>query len=133
MKTICRSGSLKFSALSLLAAFSLTGNPVIAAEPDSDAQQQARELLSGKSRDVTARSVSAAAAAVSATFGDAQAQARAVLAPNTERGHSLSSDSAATTVPVIQGAGADRLARNQGDAQEAARRVLLGTGQAVLN
>jgi hypothetical protein len=47
MKPMRRSVSLRFSALSLLATVSLTGNPVIAAEPKSDAQQQARELLSG--------------------------------------------------------------------------------------
>ena len=47
MKPMRGSGSLRFSALSLLATVSLTGNPVISAEPKSDAQQQARELLSG--------------------------------------------------------------------------------------
>jgi hypothetical protein len=47
MRAIRGSGSLRFSALSLLAAVSLTGNPVIAAEPRSAAPQQARELLSG--------------------------------------------------------------------------------------
>jgi hypothetical protein len=67
MKPMRGSASLRFSALSLLATVSLTGNPVIAAEPRSDAQQQAREplsgmrqaseLLSGTSRNLTARSV----------------------------------------------------------------------------
>jgi hypothetical protein len=52
MKPMRRSGSLRFSALSLLATVSPTGNPVISAEPKSDAQQQARELLSGTSRDI---------------------------------------------------------------------------------
>ena len=52
MKPMRGSGSLRFSALSLLATVSLTGNPVISAEPKSDAQQQARELLSGTSRDI---------------------------------------------------------------------------------
>ena len=62
MKPMRGSGSLRFSALSLLATVSLTGNPVTAAEPKSDAQQQARvvlsgirqasELLSGTSRDI---------------------------------------------------------------------------------
>ena len=47
MKPVRGSASLRFSALSLLATVSLTGNPVIAAEPKSDAQLQARELLSG--------------------------------------------------------------------------------------
>ena len=57
MKPMRGSASLRFSALSLLATVSLTGNPVIAAEPRSDAQQQAREPLSGTSRNLTARSV----------------------------------------------------------------------------
>ena len=71
MKPMCRSSSLRFSALSLLATVSLTGNPVIAAEPKSHAQQQAREplsglrqaseLLSGTRRDLTARCVPLAA------------------------------------------------------------------------
>jgi hypothetical protein len=77
MKAIRRSGSLKFSALSLLAAVSLTGNPVIAAEPKSDAHQPARELLSGMrqasellsgtSRDLTARRVPVAVTAATPT------------------------------------------------------------------
>jgi len=133
VKTIRRSGSLRFSALSLLAAVSLTGNPVTAAEPGSDAQRQASELLSGRSRDLTARTIPVAAIAATATAGrtDAQSQARAVLAPDAEGfRHRVPGDSSATTVPV--GAGAERFARNQSDAQEAARR-LLGTGQIALN
>jgi hypothetical protein len=47
LKTIRRSAALRFSALSLLAAISLTGNPVTASEPGSDVQRQPRELLSG--------------------------------------------------------------------------------------
>jgi len=53
--------------LALLATVSLTGHRVIAVEPKSDTQQQARELLSGMRqasellsgtrRDLTARSV----------------------------------------------------------------------------
>ena len=87
MKAIGRSGLLKFSALSLLAAVALTGKPVIAAEPKSDAQQQARELLlgmrqasellSGASRDLTARSVPVAAIAATPTDGRPDAQSHA--------------------------------------------------------
>jgi len=135
MKIIRTSGSLKFSSLSLLAAISLLGNPVTAAEPESDAQAQARQLLSGRSRDLTAPSVAGAAIAATPTDGrpDAQSQARAVLAPNAEGlRHSVSSNVSATTVPVFESPGAGKFARNQPDAQEAARR-LLGTGQAVLN
>ena len=77
MKPTRRSGPLRFSALSLLATVSLTGNPVTAAEPKSDAQQQARvvlsgirqaiELLSGTRRDLTARSVPVAVIAATPT------------------------------------------------------------------
>jgi hypothetical protein len=84
MKPMCRSSSLRFSALSLLATVSLTGNPVIAAEPKSHAQQQAREplsglrqaseLLSGTSRDLSARSVPVTARAATATHGRPDAQ-----------------------------------------------------------
>jgi len=77
MKRTRRSGPLRFSALSLLATVSLTGNPVTAAEPQSDAQQQAREVLSGMRqasellsrtrRDLTARSVPVAVIAATPT------------------------------------------------------------------
>jgi hypothetical protein len=77
MKPTRRSDPLRFSALSLLATVSLTGNPVTAAEPQSDAQQQAREvlsgmrqaseLLSGIRRDLTARSVPVAVIAATPT------------------------------------------------------------------
>ena len=87
MKPVRGSASLRFSALSLLATVSLTDNPVIAAEPKSDAQLQARELLSGMrqasellsgtSRGLTARSVPVAAIAATPTDGRATAVARA--------------------------------------------------------
>jgi len=128
MKTVRLSGSLKFSALSLLAAVSVTGNPVTAAESGSDAQRQAAELLSGTPRDVTDHLVRVTAVAVSPTFGDAQSQARGLLAPDAAGRHRAST---ATTAWAVKGPTADRLARNQPDAQEAAR-YLLG-GQAVLN
>jgi len=125
MKPMRRSGSLRFSALSLLATVSLTGNPVVAAEPKSDAQQQARELLSGMrqaskllsgtSRDLTARGVPVAAIAATPRDGrpDAQSQARELLTPDAQGlRDSVSSDSSATTVPVTKGAGAERVARN---------------------
>jgi hypothetical protein len=84
MKPMRRSGPWRFAALSLLATVSLTGNPVIAREPKSDAQQQARELLSGMrqasellsgtSRDLTARSVPVAARTATPTDGTPDAQ-----------------------------------------------------------
>jgi hypothetical protein len=138
MKTIRRSASLKFCALSLLATVSLTGNPVTATERGSDVQRQARELLSGmrqasellsgSSRNLAARIGPVAGRAATPTDGrtDAQSQARAVLAPDLQGlRHSVSSDSAVTTA-VNTGPGAERLARTQPDAQEAAKR-LLGT------
>ena len=128
MKIVRLSGSLKLSVLSLLAAVSLTGNPVAAGEPSNDAQQQARELLSGRSRVTTAHDIPMAPAAVSPTFGDAQSHARGVLAPNAEGRPRASS---ATTIRVMTGASANSLARNQPDAQQAARHVL--GGQAALN
>ena len=77
MKPTRRLDPLRFSALSLLATVSLTGNPVTAAEPQSDAQQQAREVLSGMRqasellsrtrRDLTARSVPVAVIAATPT------------------------------------------------------------------
>ena len=86
MKPVRGSASLRFSALSLLATVSLTGNPVIAAEPKSDAQlqtrellsgmRQASELLSGTSRGLTARSVPVAAIAATPTDGRATAGGR---------------------------------------------------------
>jgi hypothetical protein len=86
MKPMRRSGLLRFSALSLLATVSLTGNPVIAAEHKGDAQRQARELLSGMrqasellsgtSRDLTAGRVVVAAGAATPT-GRPEAQSHA--------------------------------------------------------
>jgi len=74
-----RSDSFRFSALSLLATVSLTGKPVIAAEPKSGVQQHARELLSGMrqasellsgaGRDLTACRVAVAARAATPTHG----------------------------------------------------------------
>jgi hypothetical protein len=87
MKSMRRSGSLRFSALSLLATVSLTGSPVIAAEPKSDVPRQARELLSGMRqasellsgtrRDLTARSVPVAAIAATPTDGRPDARVAA--------------------------------------------------------
>jgi len=128
MKTIGTSGSLKSYAFGLLATVSLLGNHVTAAEPGSDAQQQARDLLSGRSAAaLTSHSVSVGAIALSSGAGrsDAQSQARAILAPNAEGlGQSASTNSAESAIRIVKGTAVERLARNRPDAQEAARRLL---------
>ena len=124
--------TLSYRFVLMAAAILLNGNMVLAAEFVGDAQMQARDLLSGtvggRAKIVDASPAVSAHSHKTSNL-DPQDQARELILGNRPPGRAAGRRVALDSKAKVSEAVPSRSKRRESDAQESARRMILGIGE----